>query len=615
MKRTMTLTGFVGGGFLAALAVFGLATGCAGPGFDSPPVDNDDRQDREQEAVDLSREIEEADIVKELDGFFYLVNPYRGLRIIDARQMNAPTLAGGVPLGGRGVELFVRNGRAFVFTASDFLWCAGSPLGFAQTEFMDVIQPDYDGSRLWVVDVMDPTAPALIEQLDFDGFVSATRRVDEVLYVAGQAGWRGLLSDPNAPPAEPNLPVPDPRSPATPPVHDFFGGGGGVFVASISIADPLNVHLVAEETVRGTALDIHVSDTAMYVFGTDPTLFNTTLITYVDISDSSGAIAVRSQFRVPGEVRNRFFVDEHEGMLRIITEEYVSAAFTTSVRLFTYDISNPDAVTRLAELPVASGEGLRVARFDGVRGYAMTWRFTEPLYVLDLADAAAPRVAGELRAPGFSTHLVPLGNRLLGVGFDDSDGVRPSVALYDVANPAAPRELSRIIVGDAGRFDVGSEATVDEKALKVIESAGLVLLPFSRYEAERGRFVDALQVIGLGATRLREHGQVEHPGLVRRAGLRDGRLWLLSDLAFQTVGIDDLDAPARLGLVTIISEQELLDAGLSGCADSARIRGTAVGQFFYGGWPFGLCLPFGMFFHALVFAGLCLCRTRRDRAA
>ncbi|MEP0846902.1 MAG: beta-propeller domain-containing protein [Phycisphaerae bacterium] len=579
---------------LPLLAVIGCTVPDAGA-----PADEDNEPG--QPEVDLAREIEEADIVKEIDGFFYLVNPYKGLRIIDARSLSAPILAGGLPLSGRGVELFVRDGRAYIFTAADFLWCAGEPVGFAQAEFGGVIRPEFEGSRLWVVDVSDPQAPAILSQLDFDGFVSASRRVGDVLYAAGNrqlGSGRSQVDD--TPASQPTSqsttqPALDPNRP-------------GVFVTSINIGDPANAVAVETEVFSGTSLDIHVSQTAMYVLGPDPDVPETTLVSYVDISDPDGRIAPRDQFRVPGLVYNRYFADEFEGTFRIVTEEFISGALSRAVRLYTYDVRNPDEIVRIAELPIVSGESLRAVRFDGARGYAVTFLQVDPLFVMDLSDPADPQLAGNLEVPGYSTHLVPLGERLVGVGFDDTNGVRPAVALYDVSDPASPSELSRIIVGEAGSFDTVSEATVDEKALKVIEDAGLILLPFSRFDSDRGEYVDALQLIELGATSLRERGRIEHPGLVRRAGLREGALWVLSDLAFQTVGGQDPDSPVSLGIVTITSEQELLDAGLSGCADSARYRGTELG-FFSGGFtdfffPFGICFPWTLFLPAFLVVGL-----------
>ncbi|HEY3243604.1 MAG TPA: beta-propeller domain-containing protein, partial [Phycisphaerae bacterium] len=134
----------------------------------------------------MAREIEEADIVKYVDGFFYLANRYRGLRIIDARFIERPRLVGGLALQGRGVELFVDRDRVFIVTSADFFSCAGQPVSFADSDLgATLLRPDYTGSRITVVDVSDPSAPTEISHFDLDGFVTATRRVGDVIYAAG----------------------------------------------------------------------------------------------------------------------------------------------------------------------------------------------------------------------------------------------------------------------------------------------------------------------------------------------------------------------------------------------------------------------------------------------
>jgi len=556
-----------------ALAFIALGTGCAttfNPG--------DDGGDEEP---DVAREIEEADIVKYEDGFLYLANPFTGLRLIDVRDMERPVFAGRLPLTGRAVELFLRDDRVYLFTAADFFSCAGSAVGFGNEAFAGLDEPDYSGSRMWVVDVSNKSSPSLLTTFDFIGFVTATRRVGDVIYAAGNL--RGVSFAPEQ--------------------------TSGVFVTSIDVTDPQNVVLRETEVFPGSSLDIHVSENAMYTIGYDPELFETTLVTYVDISDDGGDIVVRDQFRVPGTVESRFNVDEFDNVFRIVTDEFVDPAFARVVALYTYDVSMPDNVTRLARLAIVVDESLRAVRFDGPRGYAVTFREIDPLFVLDLADPTVPTVAGQLEVPGFSTHLVPLGDRLVGVGFDDTAGFRPAVSLYDVSDPARPSQLSRIVVGERFTSSTTSEATVDEKALRVIPEAGLILLPFSTFDFEAAEFVDALQLIQMEQTRLSERAVVRHRGLVRRADLQDERIWVLSDLAFQSVEISDLDEPRRLSMLDIAGEQELLDAGLSGCADSARYHGQEFFPFF----PGGPCGVLGLLPLTMTFLGLCGMRGRASQ--
>jgi Beta propeller domain len=100
------------------------------------------------------------------------------------------------------------------------------------------------------------------------------------------------------------------------------------------------------------------------------------------------------------------------------------------------------------------GEQVYAVRFLGDRAYVVTFRQADPLYVIDLANPADPQTVGELLVPGFSDALFPLDNGLLfGVGKQASasgvlGGVK--VALFDVKDPALPRELNTITFGERG---------------------------------------------------------------------------------------------------------------------------------------------------------------------
>jgi len=64
------------------------------------------------------------------------------------------------------------------------------------------------------------------------------------------------------------------------------------------------------------------------------------------------------------------------------------------------------AAQRAAPAPIGKpGEQVYAVRFLGDRAYVVTFRQTDPLYVLDLSNPADPRAAGELQIPGFSDYL------------------------------------------------------------------------------------------------------------------------------------------------------------------------------------------------------------------
>ena len=93
------------------------------------------------------------------------------------------------------------------------------------------------------------------------------------------------------------------------------------------------------------------------------------------------------------------------------------------------------------------GETLHGIRFDGATAYAVTFLQTDPFYVLDLADPAAPRVAGEVELPGFSAYLHPVGDGKV-VGFGPGESGRQEAKLFDVSNPAEPKVVDSLVLGD-----------------------------------------------------------------------------------------------------------------------------------------------------------------------
>ncbi|MBV9889861.1 MAG: beta-propeller domain-containing protein [Rhizobacter sp.] len=101
-----------------------------------------------------------------------------------------------------------------------------------------------------------------------------------------------------------------------------------------------------------------------------------------------------------------------------------------------------------------AGEQVHAVRFVGTRGYLVTFRTIDPLYVLDLSNPADPRTAGSLDVTGFSDYLFPLSDALLfGVGRSvDANGRAGGIQLgvFHVADPSQPKALATTNLGTAG---------------------------------------------------------------------------------------------------------------------------------------------------------------------
>lgn len=105
---------------------------------------------------------------------------------------------------------------------------------------------------------------------------------------------------------------------------------------------------------------------------------------------------------------------------------------------------------------LAKGESIRSVRFVGTTAYIVTFRQTDPLFVIDTSDPHNPKVSGALKITGYSEYLHPAADGLLiGVGRDGTqDGANEAckVSLFDVSDPCNPKEISKISVVSMGEM-------------------------------------------------------------------------------------------------------------------------------------------------------------------
>jgi hypothetical protein len=209
-----------------------------------------------------------------------------------------------------------------------------------------------------------------------------------------------------------------------------------------------------------------------------------------------------------------------------------------STSLETFNFANPAVPERLALLELAEGEELHATRFDGTKAYIVTFFQIDPLWVIDLSNPLNPEISGELEVPGWSTYIEPMGDRLLTVGIDDVDGWRVAISLFDVKDPANPTLLDKVPLGENHSW---SEANHDEKALRVLPEAGLILVPYQGETAQG--FANRVQLIDLHETSLTARGLIAHAFQPRRTALHRDRILSLSGMELLSVDATDRDHP------------------------------------------------------------------------
>jgi len=239
----------------------------------------------------------------------------------------------------------------------------------------------------------------------------------------------------------------------------------------------------AVTTAGGVGGRIYASPSGLYVFDThagswwDPA--DTATVTNIYKFDLAAAAApLVAMGSVPGMTLDQFSLDESDGLLRVATTDGFGADATTAVTVLAAAVGRLEAVGSVAGL--ARGERIYSVRFAGDRGYVSTFRQVDPLFVIDLATPAAPRVTGELKVPGYSTLLVPLDDtHLLGVG-RDVDPLTGRVgdlqlSLFDVGDPANPTRSATFTF--AGEWGSWSPAAWDHHALGWFAEQGILAVP------------------------------------------------------------------------------------------------------------------------------------------
>ena len=226
-----------------------------------------------------------------------------------------------------------------------------------------------------------------------------------------------------------------------------------------------------------------------------------------DLTPPDGA-TYRASGALPGTLLNQFAMSEYNGVLRVATT-------TRRVDFGTQQASGVHVLRRtgrsLDEIGLIDGLGrteqIYAVRFVADLGYVVTFRRTDPLFVLDLRDPTRPTLVGELTIPGYSSYLQPIGpGRLLGIGQDATPEGRVTglaLSLFDVSNPAAPKQLSNLKIGGF------SGAEYDHHAFLWWPGTGDVIVPVSTYNPQAGQF-QGVVVASVTDTAITERGRVRH---------------------------------------------------------------------------------------------------------
>lgn len=492
--------------------------------------------------------VDEADVVK-TDGERVYIVASGELVIVDV-ETRAVVGTVAVPQGDR-AELFLDGDDLLVVNQGWYGDDTGGGIDVDAEFSSDIVGPYPGSNRTTITRIeVDGNTPRILETLAAEGDYISARAVDGTarviirsnpqynfpfVYPQGEAGedraeqvnrdaildselsdWLPAytLLDANGSQTGDGLLVPCEQ------VHapSEFAGFGVLSVLTVDVDGAINPAetssvLAPGDIVYASTDSVFVATTTWFDFNTldvarDQIVENiTTSIHRFDIGSNTSA-AYTASGSVDGLVRDSYSFSEHDGHLRVVTTtgtnwDETSESFVRILRETDGELVEVGSVGDMG-----NGEAVQSVRFHGDVGYVVTFRQVDPFYTLDLSDPTDPVVRGELKIPGFSSYLHPIGDGLvIGVGSDadEQDGrvTGSKVSLFDVSDLDDPREVATWIGPDSWN-NVGW----DTHAFLWWEAERLAVVPVNTWNS--GQQWAGVVLLRIDGDSITEVGRIDH---------------------------------------------------------------------------------------------------------
>lgn len=369
----------------------------------------------------------------------------------------------------------------------------------------------YNGqTRMWVYDISNRSSPALVFSLQENGGYVGSRLIGNSVYLITTENIIIRNSTIELPARTAN------GQAQTTLASEIYHSDVRDYAYSFTTVARLDfasaIGLSSQTFLISTSSTIYVSTGNIYLTSTIWNCQQETAIHRVSISN--GEVRYEATGTVLGSVLNQFSMDEYNGFLRVATTSWpIVRPMMMGVSTTSSSASSPPPTPvpgtpvrtnpptpsqgpttnvyvldmRLQQVgwleKLSPGEQFHSARFMGDRGYLVTFKKTDPLFVIDLRNPRAPKVLGELYVSGYSDYLQPYDEtHLIGIGKNATDAAVGSfawyqgvkVSLFDVSDPTHPVEVSSYVIGDRG---TQSPALSDSHAVLFDHDRGLFVIP------------------------------------------------------------------------------------------------------------------------------------------
>jgi uncharacterized secreted protein with C-terminal beta-propeller domain len=431
--------------------------------------------------------VDEADIVKTDGEYIYLVSGNRTI-IVKAYPPEQAQVLSKIEVAGTVIGIFINGDRLVVFEEETPYY----PYYDVRWEGAERIYLPYRAPKthIKVYDVSDRENPRLQRELSADGQYVSSRMIGDYAYVVINEPVYEQDDTPNLPKVysggnETEIPATDIYYSD---VADYYYMYTTIIAINTQNDDQEPTH---ETILLGASSNLYVSQNNIYltfpVWGRGIGDFDKTSIHRIHIEGAE--IEPVAAGEVPGMVLNQFSMDEYDGYFRVATTTYGQTT-ANNVYILNMSLNTTGSLTDLAR-----GETIYSARFMGKRGYLVTFKQVDPLFVIDLEDPYDPQVLGYLKVTGYSDYLHPYDEtHIIGIGKETTDagtfawyqGVK--ISLFDVTDVSNPREISKLEIGDRG---TDSPVLWDHKAFLFDKSRNLLVMPILEAKVDETKYSEA----------------------------------------------------------------------------------------------------------------------------
>jgi uncharacterized secreted protein with C-terminal beta-propeller domain len=425
--------------------------------------------------------VDEIDVVKTDGTYIYTLNN-DAIHIVRADPQN-PAVVGKI----------VFDPPRFVYITGMYLSENGNKLAVLCNDYNFIPYLTYDGtevnestvdatfgvyyfggnSHVYVYDVSDKTNPVLTRDLTLSGNYMNSRRIGNYLYiVANQPAYA----------TDEFVTLPQIRAGTVmqeiAPTSIYYTDMQDSYFSYTTFA---GINLL-DDKEQATSMTILMSSSSCMYVSTDNMYLTfpryeteTTSTEIYRVAIDGAKLTFKAQNIIPGYILNQYSMDEYSNHFRVATT--VSTGFwpdrTEYNNLYVLNM-NLNIVGKIENL--AQGERIYSARFAGDKAYLVTFKQIDPFFVLDLKNPTSPKVAGELKIPGFSSYLHPYNeNYIIGIGKEDTN---VKLSLFDVTNINNPTEIAKYIIGENADY-TDTCVLYEPKAFLFNPQKQLIVLPIS----------------------------------------------------------------------------------------------------------------------------------------